>query len=371
MSLHASMNITDQLMSRYSPLSQLSKKYLNQVIKRSKVMTFGGGEVVFDKSAKRTDTYYLLKGALKIKKNILSSTTIDSTDPDCLFPLNGKMPEGVTVTAQEPGHMLAVDGVFLDRALAWTEAEARQDQEEKAAKVEKAQQQPLQVEQEEDVAVVVEEAGADFDEAYFDWMASLLEFPLFFNLPPANVEKVFARFERIEVKKNQTIIQEGDEGDYFYLLIEGSARVLIGGDESKPIRVSKGSYFGEEALVSDTVRSATIIMSEDGVLARLDKKSFQSLLHDPLVNYVSLAEFRKRAAEDSKSTLLDIRSTAEFEHSPLPKCLHVPLADLRDKIAGLDKSATYYLSQEGGRRNDVAAHILYQNGIQAFVIRDE
>ncbi|ABC33639.1 cAMP-binding protein - catabolite gene activator and regulatory subunit of cAMP-dependent protein kinase [Hahella chejuensis KCTC 2396] len=360
MSLHASLNITDQLMSRYSPLSQLSRKYLNQVIKRSKVMTFGGGEVVFDKSAKRTDTYYLLKGALKIKKNILSSTTIDSTDPDCLFPLNGKMPEGVTVTAQEPGHMLAVDGVFLDRALAWTEAEAKQDQEDEAAR-----------EQLQEEAEVVEEISGDFDEAYFDWMASLLEFPLFFNLPPANVEKVFARFERIEVKKGQVIIEEGDEGDYFYLLIDGSARVVIGGDESKPIRVSKGSYFGEEALVSDTVRSATIIMSEDGVLARLDKKSFQSLLHDPLVNYVSLAEFRKRAAEDSKSTLLDIRSTAEFEHSPLPKCLHVPLADLRDKISGLDKSAIYYLSQEGGRRNDVAAHILYQNGIQAFVIRDE
>jgi CRP-like cAMP-binding protein len=361
MSLHKDLNITDTLMVKFSPLSQLSKKYLNQIIKRSQVMTFDTGETLFEKEHDLPFTYYLLEGKIKVKKNLLNSEILAAKSPRCLNPINSSIPSGVTAKALEPGYMLLVDTKFLDRSLGWTEAELKKGKEDSDSRS-KTLKAP--------VVPSAEEYGK-FDAEHFDWIANLLEFPLFFNLPPSNIDKIFEKFERLDVKEDQVIIEEGDEGDFFYLLINGSARVIIGGQEDKPIRLSKGSYFGEEALVSDTVRSASVIMNEEGVLARLDKASFQSLLHDPLVKTVNESQFKTaREANPNSTVLLDIRSEAEFVYAPIPTCLHIELAELRQKLHTLDRSKTYYLTEEGGQRSDIAAHILSQTNMSVFVIRN-
>lgn len=355
MSLLDDFNINTRSMAKYSPLSQLSEKYLSQVLKKSRVLTFDAGEQIFDKQHKLEDMYFLLKGKLKVKAGLLSSEVLDAETPDCLNPINSKIPNGKGVKASEAGHMLLIEKEFLDRALGWTVAE----QEKKA----KAEQEALNSQSQ------LSPAG-EFDEEHFTWITSLMDFPLFFNLPPSNMELLLTKFEKVPVANEEVVIKEGDDGDYFYLLMKGSARVIIGQDETRPIRLNRGSYFGEEALISDTVRSATVIMNEDGVLARLDKESFQSLLNDPLVDHISRASYREEIQNSSTHELLDIRSLAEFDHIPLPQCLHIPLEDLRQKLPELDKNKTYYLTEEGGYRSDVAAHILCQNSIKAKVIRN-
>ena len=127
MSFHKDLNITDALMVKYSPLSQLSNKYLNQVIRRSQVMTFDAGETLFEKDHDLPFTYYLLAGKVKVKKNLLHTEVLEASSPRCLNPLNSRIPGGVSVKALEPGHLLLVDTKFLDRSLGWTEAEARKE----------------------------------------------------------------------------------------------------------------------------------------------------------------------------------------------------------------------------------------------------
>ena len=56
-----------------------------------------------------------------------------------------------------------------------------------------------------------EKAPAVFDEDHFTWVTSLMEFPLFFNLPPSNMEALLEKFERVDVDSDQVIIREGDE----------------------------------------------------------------------------------------------------------------------------------------------------------------
>ncbi|MCP5207336.1 MAG: cyclic nucleotide-binding domain-containing protein [Hahellaceae bacterium] len=358
MSLQAQLNITEDTLVKYSPLDQLSPKYLSQTLKNSKVVIFEPGEVIFEKEHDLAFSYYLLAGKITAKKGLLSSTKIDSGDPICLHPINKLIPNGVSVKANTPGHLLLLDPKFIDRALAWSESEARE----------------VKTLQKKHTASTTSNgpttAEGEFDEAYFNWMTSLLEFPLFFNLPPSNITELFEKFERIKASKDEVIIKEGDDGDYFYLLIKGSASVLVGDGTTKVATLKPGAYFGEEALVSETVRSASVVMNEDSQLARLDKTSFQSLLHDPLVQYVTPAEYETIKAEAGTSaSMLDIRSMTEFEHIPMPNCLHIPIDELRDKVARLDKSKTYYLSDDGGQRNEIAAHILAQNSIKAFVIR--
>ena len=342
-------------MGKYSPLDQLSTSYLNEVIRKGQVVVFDAGETLFEKNHDLNSYYYLLKGKLVAKKGILFSKTISSESEKALHPINSFIPSDTTVKAQTEGHLLLIDPDLLDRALAWSDSSAQKEQTQ--------EQVPSTIKANERAA----EPKKEFDEDYFNWMTSLLEFPLFLNLPPANIDDLFEKFERIDVLKGQTIIREADDGDYFYLLINGSAKVVVGNTSSKLATLRPGAYFGEEALVSDIVRSASVIMEEDGRLARLDKASFQNLLHDPLVKYVS----RKDASSDMEesSAFLDIRSRSEFEFIPLPDCLHIPLDELRTSLDLLDKSVTYYLTEGGGQRSDIAAHILSQNQFEVFVLR--
>jgi CRP-like cAMP-binding protein/rhodanese-related sulfurtransferase len=361
MSLQSQYNITDKTMAKYSPLDQLSSRYLNEVLKKGQVVVFNAGETLFEKNHELHSYYYLLKGKLVVKKGMLFSKTISSKSEQALHPINSFIPNNTSVKAQTDGHLLLIDPGLLDRALAWSNSNAQSEQTQEREQPQTQESLTTQPNESSD------EPKKEFDSDYFNWMTSLLEFPLFLNLPPANIDKLFEKFERIEVLKDQTIIKEDDEGDYFYLLINGSAKVVVGADNSKLATLRPGAYFGEEALVSDIVRSASVIMEEDGRLARLDKESFQNLLHDPLVKYVN----RKDAPSDMEqgNALLDIRSKSEFEFIPLPNCLHIPLNDLRTSLDLLDKSVTYYLTEGGGQRSEIAAHILSQNQFKVFVLQ--
>ncbi len=45
-----------------------------------------------------------------------------------------------------------------------------------------------------------------------------------------------------------------------------------------------GDTFGEEALISEAKRNATVSMLTDGVLMRLNKQDFRDLMNEPLVS---------------------------------------------------------------------------------------
>ena len=50
--------------------------------------------------------------------------------------------------------------------------------------------------------------------------------------------------------------------------------------------LSVGDSFGEEALISDSKRNATVTMLTEGHLMRLNKEDFNSLLNEPLLDWV-------------------------------------------------------------------------------------
>jgi CRP-like cAMP-binding protein len=60
--------------------------------------------------------------------------------------------------------------------------------------------------------------------------------------------------------------------------------------------LKEGDAFGEEALVADTVRNATVVMNTDGMLLRLSKQDFNDLLRAPLLQKVTGDEAERRIA---------------------------------------------------------------------------
>jgi cAMP-dependent protein kinase regulator len=69
--------------------------------------------------------------------------------------------------------------------------------------------------------------------------------------------------------KDSFVIKEGQQGDKFYLILEGTAiatKVLNGGPEpSKVMEYSKGKYFGERALLTNEQRAANIVVTSESL----------------------------------------------------------------------------------------------------------
>lgn len=88
-------------------------------------------------------------------------------------------------------------------------------------------------------------------------------------------------FIKHKFKKGDAVINEGEEGDQLYFLIEGEARAmkLIDGELKEVMQYKSGDYFGERALIKKEPRAATIeAVSDELEVVSLDKDSFNRLL---------------------------------------------------------------------------------------------
>lgn len=82
--------------------------------------------------------------------------------------------------------------------------------------------------------------------------------------------------------KGQTIIQQGEIGDKFFLLEDGSAvayKIFEGSNEEKEVmRYKSGEFFGELALMRGEPRAATVKANLDCTFLSLERGSFKRLL---------------------------------------------------------------------------------------------
>ena len=193
----------------------------------------------------------------------------------------------------------------------------------------------------------------------------------FSSVPAANIEAMFARMTSVDVNADQVIITQGQEGDYYYLIQQGTAIVSRIHDVSKPsvvlAEITEGNGFGEEALASDNKRNATVTMKTNGQLLRLKKEDFVELLKAPLVNSVNKQIAESKVASGA-AVWLDIRFPSEFKHEHIDGAINAPLHELRSHIAKLDKAKEHIVYCQTGRRSSAAAFILAQFGLKAVVL---
>lgn len=195
------------------------------------------------------------------------------------------------------------------------------------------------------------------------WMRRMRHIMAFKNLPPANIKELLERMESIPVKKGDTVVHQGEPGDSFYVLTDGSAQVTR---TIELAELNAGASFGEESLVSGGQRNASITMTTDGVLMRLSKQDFDHLLKEPMLNRVSPDEARTRAFKGD--LWLDVRHASEFHHSHLHKANNMPLHEVRMRMVELDKEQNYICYCNTGRRSSAAAFILAQAGYKVSVL---
>ena len=123
-------------------------------------------------------------------------------------------------------------------------------------------------------------------------ISELKALPLFSGLGSKNLAKVVAALAPQSYKKGTPILSQGEEGDAFYIIRSGRARVLLerGGEKLTIAELSPGEGFGEMALLTGQPRSATIVARSDTEVWRLPKTDFDQLLAEN----ISLAVYFNR-----------------------------------------------------------------------------
>ena len=188
------------------------------------------------------------------------------------------------------------------------------------------------------------------------------------QLPAAHVEELIKRFEHMSVPRGELVVREGDEGDYYYLVSAGRFQVerLVGGARVALAELKSGDAFGEEALVSEAKRNATVTAVTDGELLRVRRGDFNELLREPLLRRLSFHEAVRRVA--SGALWLDVRYPSEYQYDKLPGAINVPLAEVRNMFAVLDRSHEYVAYCQSGRRSAAAAFLFAQRGFRVWLL---
>lgn len=322
------------------PLNALSPMHVDEVAAKAVIEEVRAGRFIFRQGDRDNQSIYVLNGEVSIigdDNEVLGS--VHGGADNARHPMGHQQPRQVSARAKSNVIVARIDSSLLDILLTWDESSGYE----------------------------VSEIDSDDED---DWMTRMLQSPAFMQLPPANIQQLLMKMESLPVTSGEVIVRQGDEGDYFYVITTGrcvvTRKATAQGKEVKLAELGDGASFGEDALVSNNKRNATITMLTDGTLMRLAKKDFQELLQAPLVHQVSY-EQAATLAEDG-AIWLDVRLPGEFENGAIPGARNIPLSGLRDPSTRLEEDGRFILCCDTGRRSASGAFVLSQRGLDVYVL---
>ncbi len=333
------MTTARDILQNLVPLNTLSSSSFEEAIKSFRIEQLQAGEVLFREGDNDNDAVYLLQGEVTISSSSMQNRVIKSGSDAALYAIAQLKPRQSTGTVSKPSAIARVDQNILDHIITMDEVSG--------------------------IEIIEMEADDDVE-----WVFNVLSSATFSKLPPANANQMLAKLESIPVKAHQVIITQGEPGDYYYLIREGVASVARKDETGKTTiinELSAGDQFGEEALLSNAPRNATIMMKTAGVLMRLTREDFNQLLTKPMLSWVEQAEADAMIGQGAG--ILDVRTADEYRSGAIKNSLNVPLSQIRKFADDLDKSRKYVIYCQTGNRSSVAAFMLNQRGFDTVALK--
>lgn len=332
-----------QLLKTCVPVNALTEDHLNTLLRDTRVEIAYRGQNLFERGDCDGCDLYLLSGSVELQE-AGGGRVVNAGDPEAHFPLVPVQPRPVNAVALEDCQIIRFNGERLDAMLAWDQAANY---------------------------IELDIAGSrDLDEDA-DWMLTLLRSNLFYKVPPMNIRQVLNRFHSEFRAAGEVVIRQGELGDCCYFIKEGGVSVYLAeGERARSELVAElgvGRCFGEDALVNDAPRNATVVMRSNGVLKRLDKQDFFLLLKQPVVQQYGYRQLQSLLAEGAQ--WMDVRTLDEYERAHAKDALHMPLSILKLKSRLLNPEVTYIAYCNSGRRSAAAAHLLGEEGYRVVVLR--
>jgi CRP-like cAMP-binding protein len=335
------------LLKKFSPLDGMKAENVVALARKTSRRQAPKGRVLFREDDSEKQTYFLLSGTIDLLQEGEKIATIAGGTPHAKNPIGHFIPRRQSAVATSNIDYLLIDSEFLDVVVTWDQTGSYKVAELKGA--------------EDDVTP----SPGD------DWMTTLLQTKAFHKVPPANIQAIFMRMQRMDYRAGEVVIKQGDVGDYFYVVVKGTCAVTretpLNKEGIKLAELKMGDTFGEEALISEAKRNATVTMTSEGYLMRLGKDDFRKLLNEPFLEWVDYEEAKRAVAAGGQ--WLDVRLPSEFEHYHAMNALNIPLYSVRLKLKSFDRNMHYVVCCDTGRRSSACAYILSERGFHASVLR--
>jgi CRP-like cAMP-binding protein len=331
--------VTPEQLATLAPLAGLPPERLAEVAEVAVVERARRGSDPLKNPAKAAQSVFLLHGELLVAYEGGGTLVMVGGTEDTRHALNRQERAVTRSKAITDVDLLAVDDEVLDVISTWDQAAA------------------LGGEPRSDALLMT---GA--------FSLKTLRSGAFAHLPAAHIDELLKRFVRVPAARGETVIREGDEGDNYYVVESGRFQVerLVGGAKVVLAELKSGDAFGEEALVSEAKRNATVVALTDAGLLRLSKQDFEELLREPLLRRIGFEDAAARVRDGA--LWLDVRYPSEYQYDKLPGAINVPLAEVRNMFAVLDRSREYVAYCQSGRRSAAAAFLFAQRGFKVWVL---
>jgi CRP-like cAMP-binding protein len=342
-----SSSIDSKQLQGFIPFDYLTTACIEDLTSQFREHTLEKGKILFKRGNKDNECHFLISGDVDLADENFNITKIAADSEDNYLALdNSSHIHRTSAITTSQCQFYSINRDYLDLVTTWSQ-----------------------------LAEDIEEQDPDFDESEdsdaLDWMDALLNSPLFMRIPPANIQKLLARFKERDVKIGEIIVQEEAQGEEFYVIKNGRAIVTQGDGHKEKVlaAIQTGDCFGEDALIAESVRNATVTMASNGSLMVLDKVDFDELLKRPVIKSISMEELYIQMDEgDSGTVLIDVRRPQEFRHDPLKNSENVPLNHIREKLKHMNHDFQYVVYCDGGRRSEVAAYIMTESGFNAVCL---
>jgi CRP-like cAMP-binding protein len=344
------------LLARCYPFHQIDSDALKLLQRRMKTREYKRGQTLVRRTNKQSEKLsFLLSGSAELRRSFFDRAMLHAGTDPALQPLDYLLlSDGGQIVALEDCSVVQVSRDLIDRCLA-----SNASNDYSVASLHDADLTDDYLVSDGQVAV--------------DWMSRFLQSPLAQNLPALAIQQALARLVSTEVVKGDVIFRRGSEGDALYVVLRGMACVHTdtqGVHQGREISLMAGDYFGEESLVAETPRNATVTMESDGAVARLDRKDFDQLIRPHVISEAddALMERSLTADSDEKLVVIDVRFPVEFRHDGLPHSINIPISLLRARLHLLDKNRIHLITRHGGKRSELATFLLRQAGFNVHLM---
>ncbi|PCI70282.1 MAG: hypothetical protein COB26_04675 [Piscirickettsiaceae bacterium] len=327
------------VLRRFIPLNTLSEERFNRLIDDLVIEPVEKGGLVFEQGDDKKEFIYLISGKISLYAGEMEMEVIATDSEAARFAIAHQLPRKVRGVAKTKSRVVRVPTSKLDQEKPQKPAETYMVNEEES------------------------EGG--------DWMATMLQSPVFQKLPAANLQKVMMKMEEVAFEPGETVVKQGDSADYYYIIKRGTCELTRESAKgAKPIKLAElhdCASFGEDALLSDAPRNVTVTMKGAGQLLRLTKDDFITLVKEPVLQYVNIDEARDKVSKGG--VWLDVRETDLYQANHIEGSHNIPFFSLRMKVSTLKHDQAQLLVCEDGRTSEAAAFLLLKFGFNACILK--
>ncbi len=334
---------------QFSPINQIDRKYHSQLSGHLRLQTFDKGELIVRKTGSSKLMHFLVEGSIEIRESFDKRHLHHASDSHNEDSIESRLASRCNVKASEDCLVLVANTEHIDQLLTW------------------GQDYTIFYLDEGDVSI----ADTDMidDDYHEDWDNVFIRSKLASHLSNSVIHEIMSQLEDVIVAAGEPIVKANSYGDYFYVIKKGRAIVETATDgpfKGERFQLNPGHYFGDEALVAETTRNATVSMASDGVLGRLNIELFNQLIKQHLISTIS----QGFESQQEEIRIIDVRHPVEYQQGHVNGSDNIPISFLRQKMTEFKDSLMYVVTPANDRRAELATYIMRQAGFKAFHLSD-